>query len=296
MSTQITSFDYAQLDVQVADFLRIKERNMREIVGKSYTDLGRELTEARDKLSHNRNGVFDKWVNYIGMTKQQVSRLIHRYYMVTKCDDKTELLEDLPVSLSYEIASPSAESTEPRRAAKEAVLAGEVKTLKEYRELVAKLETAESSAEAERIARIEAEERVAVLADTVEALRDQPPIIETQTEYARDPTAEAEVTRYRERFGDIDAGNDGIYRIDTSTEVAGAALAFSADIRELLRQYSHLTHFSREFASLNSASAAEYRAGLGGLKEFITAMERNLAYADTDNAVIIDVPNLKGAC
>ncbi|MDZ5609294.1 hypothetical protein U2I54_20065 [Bacillus pseudomycoides] len=41
----------------------------------------------------------------------------------------------MPVSLTYEIAKPSAESTEPKRRAKQAVLNGEVKTLKEYREL-----------------------------------------------------------------------------------------------------------------------------------------------------------------
>lgn len=34
---------------------------MREIVGKTYTELGRELKEAQDTLSSNRNGVFEKW-------------------------------------------------------------------------------------------------------------------------------------------------------------------------------------------------------------------------------------------
>ncbi|MGG3068006.1 hypothetical protein ABEO83_16505 [Bacillus glycinifermentans] len=58
--------------------------------------------------------------------------------LVTNCDNiQANILEDLPVSLTYEIARPSAESTEPKRQAKQAVLNGEVKTLKEYRELLA---------------------------------------------------------------------------------------------------------------------------------------------------------------
>src|SRR5690606_5099176 len=74
----------------------------------------------------NKNGVFEKWCEYIGMSHKQVTRLIQRYDMLTNCHDKSELLEDLPVSLSYEIAAPSAESTEPKRQAKRAVLNGDV--------------------------------------------------------------------------------------------------------------------------------------------------------------------------
>lgn len=132
-------FNYEQLDGKTADFLRLKERNMREIVGRAYTELGRELKEAQEALSgsNQHDGLFEKWLTSIGMNKMQASRLIHRYSLVTNCDEqKAELLEDLPVSLSYEIAAPSAESSEPKRQAKRAVLNGDIRTLKEYRELL----------------------------------------------------------------------------------------------------------------------------------------------------------------
>ncbi|WEY98626.1 hypothetical protein P5634_12020 [Bacillus subtilis] len=138
-----TEFKYDLVDQSTAEFLKQKEFNMREIVGKAYTELGRELKEAQDMLAKNGYGCFRSWIESLGMKKDAVNRLINRYdLIVANCDDQ-ELIEDLPVSLTYEIAKPSSESTESKKQAKEAVLNGEVKTLKEYKELEAKLRKAE---------------------------------------------------------------------------------------------------------------------------------------------------------
>lgn len=138
-----TEFKYDLVDHSTADFLKQKEFNMREIVGKAYTELGRELKEAQDMLAKNGYGCFRSWIESLGMKKDAVNRLINRYdLIVANCDDQ-ELIEDLPVSLTYEIAKPSSESTESKKQAKEAVLNGEIKTLKEYKELEAKLRKAE---------------------------------------------------------------------------------------------------------------------------------------------------------
>ncbi|UNL88071.1 hypothetical protein IE382_13440 [Bacillus subtilis] len=138
-----TEFKYDLVDQSTAEFLKQKEFNMREIVGKAYTELGRELKEAQDMLAKNGYGCFRSWIESLGMKKDAVNRLINRYdLIVANCDDQ-ELIEDLPVSLTYEIAKPSSESTKSKKQAKEAVLNGEVKTLKEYKELEAKLRKAE---------------------------------------------------------------------------------------------------------------------------------------------------------
>lgn len=139
-----TEFKYDLVDQSTADFLKQKEVNMREIVGKAYTELGRELKEAQEKLAGNNqyNGLFERWCNSIGLKKDLVYRLINRFKLIANCEDQ-KIIEDLPVSLTYEIAKPSSESTEPKKQAKEAVLNGEVKTLKEYKELEAKLRKAE---------------------------------------------------------------------------------------------------------------------------------------------------------
>lgn len=138
-----TEFKYDLVDQSTAEFLKQKEFNMREIVGKAYTELGRELKEAQDMLAKNGYGCFRSWIESLGMKKDAVNRLINRYdLIVANCDDQ-ELIEDLPVSLTYEIAKPSSESTDSKKQAKEAVLNGEVKTLKEYKELEAKLRKVE---------------------------------------------------------------------------------------------------------------------------------------------------------
>jgi hypothetical protein len=62
--------------------------------------------------------------------------LINRYTLLVQNldDQKRELLEELPVSLTYEITKPSANED-----LKQKVLDGEVKSLKEYKGLEARL-------------------------------------------------------------------------------------------------------------------------------------------------------------
>ncbi|MGG4029701.1 hypothetical protein ABEV77_09615 [Bacillus subtilis] len=138
-----TEFKYDLVDQSTAEFLKQKEFNMREIVGKAYTELGRELKEAQDILAKNGYGCFQEWVESIGFRRQTAYKLIQRHNLIVHNVDERNLLEDLPVSLTYEIAKPSSESTESKKQAKEAVLNGEIKTLKEYKELEAKLRKAE---------------------------------------------------------------------------------------------------------------------------------------------------------
>ena len=147
---QEVKFDYKQLDEETASFLEQKENNMREIVGKAYTNLGKELYEAQEKLAnHNKyEGIFHKWFTSIGFKKDRVYDLINRHKLLVGNSDKMDLIEELPLSLSYEIAKPSA-----NEALKEKVLEGEIKTLKEYKELENKLKD-------ERKKRLMAEETV----------------------------------------------------------------------------------------------------------------------------------------
>ncbi|WP_234015353.1 hypothetical protein [Bacillus velezensis] len=62
------------------------------------------MKEAQDMLAKNGYGCFRSWIESLGMKKDAVNRLINRYdLIVANCDDQ-ELIEDLPVSLTYEIA------------------------------------------------------------------------------------------------------------------------------------------------------------------------------------------------
>ncbi|QDP99185.1 hypothetical protein FOH38_00720 [Lysinibacillus fusiformis] len=161
---ELTTFQYETLDESTADYLRRKELNMREIVGKAYTALGKELKEAQDTLAKNGYGCFEEWyTKALGMNRKMVSRLIQRYdLIVTNCHEQ-ELLEDLPVSLTYEVAKPSADSTPSKAQAKLEVLNGDIDTLKEYRERIIELEShakqATEKAEQAEYARQIAEEK-----------------------------------------------------------------------------------------------------------------------------------------
>ncbi|WP_028559833.1 hypothetical protein [Paenibacillus pinihumi] len=267
-TTEITTFDYGQLDGKTADFLRSKERKMREIVGKAYTELGRELKEAQEALAGNNqyDGYFERWLLSIGMNRMQASRLIHRYVLVTKCDEQQELLEDLPVSLTYEIAKPSSGDSESKRLAKSAVLSGDITTLREYRELLAKLE-------AEQTARKKAESDYEVLRDTIEAV----------TESEREVKSELEALRARP------SPDDGVYRIDTSTEVDGSATLFSTDVRDFVKRYAFLRHYEIEFRTINQESAAEYHSALEGLRSFVNDIQRVLSFSQAKDGIIIDM-------
>lgn len=104
MNELSTEFKYDLVDQSTADFLKQKEVNMREIVGKAYTELGRELKEAQDILAKNGYGCFQEWVESIGFRRQTAYKLIQRHNLIVHNVDERNLLEDLPVSLTYEIA------------------------------------------------------------------------------------------------------------------------------------------------------------------------------------------------
>lgn len=152
MTKEITQFKYEQLDESTADFLRQKESNMRQIVGKAYTELGKELYEAQQELANHRNGVFEEWYTALGFKKQSVYNYINRYkFIVQQLDDKEDIesFEELPAPLQYAVANPNAESTPEKAQAKSEVLAGDISSLKEYRERIKELERKAEQAEKE---------------------------------------------------------------------------------------------------------------------------------------------------
>ncbi|CCJ32851.1 hypothetical protein [Caloramator australicus] len=179
---EIKQFDYNQLDTSTAEFLKQKERNMREIVGNAYTQLGKELKEAQERLAgkNQYDGVFEKWYMALGFKKDTVYRLIQRYELVLANCENQKLIEELPVSLTYEIAKPSADEE-----LKQKVLAGEIKTLKEYKELL------KAKQEAERKAEIEEEK--------ARELQRQKELLERQYEQARRYAQEVE-EKYKEKM------------------------------------------------------------------------------------------------
>jgi hypothetical protein len=124
-------FDYREIDSGTAELLKQKEFEIKNIFSKAYTEIGRILCEAQEELSgkNQYDGVFYKWFTSLGFKKDKVYSLISRYKLLIGNSDKQILIENLPLSLSYEISKESCPEE-----LKEKVFSGEIKTLKEFKE------------------------------------------------------------------------------------------------------------------------------------------------------------------
>jgi hypothetical protein len=131
-------FDYNQLNEKTAAFLKAKENAIRTTVSNSYTIIGQYLKEAQDELALKGYGCFWEWLESIGIKRQTAYNLIQRYNLIIQNLDIQNLIEDLPLALSYEISKPS---TDPEIVKK--VFVGNITSHKQYQEaLRAKKEAA----------------------------------------------------------------------------------------------------------------------------------------------------------
>jgi hypothetical protein len=183
VKNEVTEFDYMQVDGETAKFLKKKETNIHDIVGKAETEVGRELKEAQDELAKHGYGCFIVWTQHVGMKKDKVYDLIYRFKLIFGNSEKRELLEGLPISLSCKIGRPNSESTEAKRKAKQAVLDGEVKTLKEYSELEKRLEGEEKARQQveSELDAVRRSEQIAI--KRAEEAESREPQVEVRTEY-----------------------------------------------------------------------------------------------------------------
>ena len=127
---EIKRFNYEQLDATTASFLINTENIMRETLGNAYTKIGQELKNSQDLLSKNGYGCFEEWYTSLGFKKNKVYDLINRYDLIVGNSDKQNMIEELPLSLSYEISKPSADEE-----LKKMVLDGDIATLKELNQI-----------------------------------------------------------------------------------------------------------------------------------------------------------------
>ena len=123
------SFDY-DVDDELKEYLKDVTYKIHGVTQKFYTELGKMLLEAQEKLSNNKTGVFIKWAESLGIKKDNAYRYINRYkYIVAIRDNITVAkVESLPFSLSYEIAKDSVPQS-----IREKVISGEIKTVKDFR-------------------------------------------------------------------------------------------------------------------------------------------------------------------
>lgn len=134
-------FDYSQLDEESKVFLKNKEKEMHGIVANTYTAIGKILKEAQEKLAKAGYGCFLEWTESLGLKKDKVYSLINRYDLILSFgnSERQKLIENLPVTLAYEIAKKNIDET-----VKEKVLNGDIKSLKEFKEYIGQLDDGNS--------------------------------------------------------------------------------------------------------------------------------------------------------
>ena len=124
----LSHFDFSyDIDDNLVSFLKDQTLKLHGTMSKAYTEVGKILAETQEKLSNNKNGVFEKWFVQMGFSKRTVYNLINRgTYIVQNLHNKN-IVESLPLTLSYEITNPNC-SQEIR----DKVLSGEIKNLGEF--------------------------------------------------------------------------------------------------------------------------------------------------------------------
>lgn len=106
--------------------------------GDFFTEVGLYFKQAQKIMSNHRNGNFIAFIESCGYSKQTVLNLITRYDLIAQNLGNKQLIEKLPLSLTYEAGAKNADPE-----LKEKVLSGEItsrKELEQWKEEKRKLE------------------------------------------------------------------------------------------------------------------------------------------------------------
>lgn len=127
-------FDYSLLDVKTKEFLEESANIIYGIQSKSAYEIGKQLAKAQEKLAQNRYGCFEEWYRSLGFKKTKAYEYINHYNFIRSQSEQLniEKFEELPSKLQAEMSKPSANPE-----VNQAVFDGDVKTHKEYKELIA---------------------------------------------------------------------------------------------------------------------------------------------------------------
>ncbi|MGN0608961.1 MAG: hypothetical protein ACI4J6_07125 [Oscillospiraceae bacterium] len=135
------TFNYAVLSVEIGEYLKHKEEQLKNEYMNFTANCGRIFAEAQEKLANNKNGLFDKWISSMGFKRDTVYRMIQVHKFISSqiaTISEREIFDALPKMLQYDISSPSA----PPELV-EQVMSGDITTHKEYIALKKELEAAE---------------------------------------------------------------------------------------------------------------------------------------------------------
>jgi DNA N-6-adenine-methyltransferase (Dam)/Protein of unknown function (DUF3102) len=102
---QQPAFDYASLDKDTAAFILQKTGQIHSLMKRTaqeIVEVGKYLLEVKERLPH---GQFILWIQAeFGMSDRHARNFMH---VASRFSDKTEIISDFPITILYELASPS---------------------------------------------------------------------------------------------------------------------------------------------------------------------------------------------
>lgn len=116
-----------EMEANELDFLKNQTIKLQSTTSKAYTEIGKILSETRERLSNNKTGIFEKWFTELGFSKRTVYNLINRSNYIVQNLHNIIFIESLPITLSYELTNPMC-SEELR----EKILSGEIKKIQDF--------------------------------------------------------------------------------------------------------------------------------------------------------------------
>ncbi len=106
--TVLAQVDFSfEVEEGTINYLKNQTIKLHGTMAKAYGDLGQIFSETQEKLANNKNGIFEKWFTALGYAKRSVYNLINRHNYIVQNLHNKELIESLPLTLSYEITSPN---------------------------------------------------------------------------------------------------------------------------------------------------------------------------------------------
>lgn len=139
------TFNYALLSVELGDYLKHKEEQLKNEYMNFTANCGRIFAEAQEKLANNKNGLFEKWIESMGFKRSTVYDMISIHKFISseiRTISEQEAFEALPKMLKLDISKPSAP---PELVDK--VMSGDITTHKEYIALKKQLDEANKKLE-----------------------------------------------------------------------------------------------------------------------------------------------------
>src|SRR5690625_1355616 len=182
-------FDYSLVDNETADFLRSCEYEMNGIAEDARIQFGRVLNKAQDRLAKHGYGVFQQWVESGGISLDDAYYYINLNRLSRNLDEqKRDNFLNAPKTLQKEVMKKNAPEE-----LRQKVFDGDIKTNKEYQDLLKERNEAEQRAkQAEQQAEAERRERERLEEENEKLANQEPKVIEKVVE---DKTKIKELTR-----------------------------------------------------------------------------------------------------